>query len=117
MKRPVLITTLLASASLITVAGLAWAGSQHDSENDASVDLAKAKVSLVQAVQTAQTQTSGQATRAELDSEHGGLAYSIEVVDAKQQALDVRVDAISGKVLSRQPDAHDGAGNDEDKDD
>jgi uncharacterized membrane protein YkoI len=110
MKRPILLTGLLASAGLITVAGLAWAGSQHDAPNDAVTDLAKAKVSLVQAVQTAQAQAPAQpaqATQAELDSEHGSLAYRVEVVDAKQQALDVRVDAISGKVLSSRADRAD----------
>jgi hypothetical protein len=113
MNRPLLLTTSLAGAGLITVAGLAWAGSQPDAPNDAVADLAKAKVSLVQAVQAAQAQAPAQpaqATQAELDNEHGGLAYRIEVVDAKQQTLDVRVDAVSGKVLSSQADPTDRAG-------
>jgi uncharacterized membrane protein YkoI len=116
MTRPVLLTTLLTLAGLATAATLAWAGTHAEAPNDASADLAKAKVSLVQAVQTAQTQAGGQATRAELDSEHGGLAYSVEVVDAKQQVLDVQVDAISGKVLSSRADVK-GSGKHDDEDD
>lgn len=98
--------TLLAfTALLATGAGVAYA--RDAGENDALADLAKARVSLVQAVNTAEHHIGGRATQAELETEHGKTAYEIEVVAADRTVHDVKVDAASGKVLSTAVDKAD----------
>ena len=98
-----------------TAGSLAFAQGSGGKENDAVTDAAKAKVSLVQAIGTAETQASGKATRAELDGERGAVVYDVEVVTAGNKVVDVKVDAASGKVLSSQADTADRGGDEEDK--
>ena len=96
-------TTGLALGSV----GVALA-TRNTGTNDAVQDLARAKVGLVQAIDAAQTATRGRATAAELDGEHGRLVYMVEVVNAKQQVLEVSVDAANGQVLAQRADEAEG---------
>ena len=77
-------------------------------KNDAVTDLAKARISLEQAM-TAATQhhAGGRVTKAELESKNGDTYYEIELVDAQQKVFDVKVSAADGKVLSSKLDEHD----------
>ena len=110
--------------ALIMAAGVATAGSlafakQSDAENESSADLAKATISLSQAVSAAEAQAGGKASKAskaEFDSERGALVYEVEVVTAGSKVFDVKVDATNGKVLSSKLDQAD-RGEKEDNDD
>ena len=99
-----------------TAGGIAYAQQSSGEGNDAVTDSAKAGVSIAQAIGAAEAQTSGKATRAELDSDRGKVLYEVEVVTADNKVVDVTVDANSGKVLSTRADAADRASDEEDKD-
>ena len=67
-------------------------------ENDA-LAIAKAKVSLIQAVTTAEQHTGGKATHAEYENSKQGWVYDVEVVNGVK-VFDVRVDADKGTVIA-----------------
>lgn len=71
MKRTLLIPALILAAGVATAGGVAYAKQSSPAENDAVTDLAKAKITLVQAVSAAEAQAGGRATKAELDGERG----------------------------------------------
>lgn len=102
-KRYLMIVTLASAAAL---SASAFAGAHHGRENDAVAELAKAKVTLTDAVGTAEKHVQGRAARAELESGKTGPVYEIEIV-ANDKVFDVRIDAADGKVLSSQEDRHD----------
>lgn len=115
MNRKIAIPALIMAAGIATAAGLAYAKSDAG-ENDAIADLAKAKVTLTQAVGAAEAQSGGKATKAELEGERGAVVYQVEVVTADNKVFDVKVDAADGKVLSSKQDQAD-RGEHEDNDD
>ena len=118
MQRHSFIPTLVL-VTAATAGSLAFAQGSGGKENDAVTDSAKAKVSLAQAIGTAEAQASGKATRAELDGERGAAVYDVEVITADSKvpptAVDVKVDAASGKVLSSKADTTDRGEDEEDE--
>lgn len=76
-------------------------------ENDAIADLAKAKITLVQAVGAAESNAGGKVVKAELESERGAVVYEVEVVTADNRVFDLKIDATDGKVLSSKQDQAD----------
>jgi uncharacterized membrane protein YkoI len=86
-----------------------------NSMENASAALAQAKVSITQAVTTAEQHANGKATRAELEQSKVGLTYDVEVVSGTK-VFDVKVDAVKGTVISSAEDKVDHEG-DEDKQD
>lgn len=116
MKRKIMISSLLLAAVVATAGGLAYAQQSGITQNDAGTDLAKAKLSLGQAVSAAEAQAGGKASKAELDGEHGHVAFNVEVVTPDSKVFDVRIDAADGKVLSSKQDTSDQDGK-EDADD
>ena len=116
MKAKIMIPALIVAAGLATAGGLAFAWQTGGMENDAVADLAKAKISLNQAVTAAETQAGGKATKAALEGERGALVFNVEVVAGDNKVVDVKVDANDGKVLSSTPDQADHGGK-EDNDD
>ena len=108
----------LALALILTAGGAAaFAKSGADSsDNDAVADLAKAKVTLVQAVTSAEQHAGGRATGAELETEKGKALYEVEVVAANKAVYDVTVDAGTGKVLASKIDKADSADEADEKD-
>lgn len=116
MNRNTHLSMLIIAAGLATAGGLAYASQAGSGTNDAVADLAKAQITLEQAVGTALGQHPGaKATKAELDSEKGATFYEVEVATADHQVFDVKIDAGSGKVLSSQLDKHDGGNDKEDE--
>ena len=115
MKRKIMIPAAIVALGVATAGGLAFAKLAGGKENDAVADLAKAKISLSQAVSAAETQAGGKATRAKLDDENGAIRFNVEVVTADSKVFDVKVDAADGKVLSSKLDQADRGK--EDKDD
>ena len=116
MKRKIMIAALILAAGVATAGGLACAEQSGAMENDAVTDLAKARISLGQAVSAAEAQSAGKATKASLDSEHGQAVFNVEIVTAGNKVIDVRIDAADGKVLSSKQDAAD-RGDEEDTND
>lgn len=110
MKRKLMFPALVIAAGVVTAAGLAYAKESGGSENEATADLAKAKISLSQAVATAESRAGGKATRAELENENGVAVFGVEVVTPDSTVMDVKVDAADGKVLSSLADAADRGG-------
>lgn len=110
MKRKLMFPALIIAAGVATAAGLAYAKESSGSKNEAMADLAKAKISLGQAVATAETQAGGRATKAELDGEGGVVAFKVEVVTPDNKVMDVKIDANDGKVLSSVADTADRGG-------
>lgn len=106
MKRNILIPALMMAAGVATAGGLVYAKQSGVTQNDAMADLANAKISLVQAVTTAELHAGGRASRAELENENGRLVYDVEVADAAQ-TMDVKVDATDGRVVSARADQAD----------
>ena len=76
-----------------------------DKQNDAMA-IESAKVTLSQAVSTAEQHVGGNAVRAEYEPTKAGWAYDVEVVNGTK-VFDVRVDANSGTVLSSNEDQAD----------
>ena len=116
MKRKIMIPALILAAAVTTAGGLAYAKQSSVMEEDNAADLARAKISLSQAIGAAESHAAGKAVKAELDSDKGALAFDVEVVTADKKVMDVRVDANDGKVLSSQLDTAD-RGGEEDNDD
>ena len=112
MKSTIALPALLAAAS-IAAGGLAVART-GDSENDAIADLAKATITLTQAVSAAEAQAGGKATHAELEVERGAAVFEVEVVTPDRKVFDVKVDAADGKVLSSKLDQADRRDKDDD---
>lgn len=113
MKSKIIVPALLMAAGIATAGGLAYAKSAA-AENDAVADLAKAKITLVQAVSAAEAQAGGKATKAELEGERGVLVFDVEVVTPDNKVFDVKVDAADGKVLSSKIDQADRGEKDDD---
>ncbi|MBB5347192.1 PepSY domain-containing protein [Desulfoprunum benzoelyticum] len=97
----------------LAVAGASFAKSENGEVSGGTIRIEKqskaefpsmAKISMVQAVQTALASVQGQVLEAELEDEDGFLVYGIEVVSADKTVMDVTVDAGTGKVLAMEED-------------
>ncbi|MGB7755544.1 MAG: PepSY domain-containing protein [Salinisphaera sp.] len=88
------------TVALTTAATAAYASTGN--ENDA-VAITNAKISLSQAVQTAEQHAHGRASSAEYENTSQGWAYDVEVVNG-QKVFDVKIDAQDGSVLASSPD-------------
>lgn len=95
MQRTLKIAVTLAA---VTAASAIGAFAAHPELNDALL-ASHSRISLVQAVRTAEDQLQGQAVRAELETSHQGWIYNVEVV-AKGKPCDVAIDAVTGSVLT-----------------
>ena len=86
--------------ALTTGGGMAYAVSSHQAsmENDA-LAISNAKISLTQAIATAEQQTGGKATSAEFEHEQGRWLAAVEVVKGGV-VFDVSIDAERGAILS-----------------
>jgi uncharacterized membrane protein YkoI len=107
MNRKVTISAIVMAAGVAMAGRLAFARPVVNTDNDAVIDLANTKLSLIQAVEAAEAHAGGKAIRAELDGEHGTTVYRVEVVGAKNKVFDVKVDSIDGKVLANTQDRAD----------
>ena len=106
MQRKMLIPALIMAAGVATAGGLVYAQSSGAKPNDAATNLAKARITLVQAVSIAERQVGGMASHAEVENENGRLVYGVEVSD-NIRTIDVKVDANDGSIVSAQADHED----------
>lgn len=102
MKRKLLYFVTLTTLSA-TAMGTAYAAKAM--ENDAMA-INTTKISLTQAITTAEQHVVGKASRAELEKHKGQWVYDVEVVNV-QKVMDVQVDPESGKVLAATEDKAD----------
>jgi uncharacterized membrane protein YkoI len=107
MKRKILIPAIIMAAGIATAGGVAYSQQPAPAtQNDAIAELAKARISLAQAVAIAEQHAGGKASRAELEDEDGRFVYGVEVSDTLK-TTDVKVDATDGRVVSAKVDAAD----------
>lgn len=92
---PLALVALLATAA---GGGVALAKGHDDDSNDAAA-LASTKVTLVQAIATAEQQTGGRAIGAGADNENGRVAIAVEVA-AKDGVRTVLIDPATGQVAA-----------------
>jgi uncharacterized membrane protein YkoI len=83
-------------------------------ENDA-LAITKAKISLSQAVTTAEQHANGKAARAEYENSKQGWVYDVEVVSGVK-VFDVKVDGDKGTVISSAEDKADRDDENDEKD-
>lgn len=103
MKRRTTISLAAVAAGALAAATFAYAA--HERPNDA-LSVLQAKVSLLQAVASAEQHVQGKASSAEYEHGARGGVYDVEVVSANK-VFDVRVDAADGKVIASVEDAQD----------
>lgn len=98
----------LAAAVVVALSTVAvYAAKGEDEGNAAEIAaLAQAKITMTQAVTTAEQHANGRAARAEFDTGKAGSAYDIEVVSGAK-VFDVKVDANTGAVLASAEDKGD----------
>lgn len=77
----------------------------ESTENDA-LAITNAKISLTQAITTAEQHVGGQASRAEYEHEKNQSLFKVEVIKGKS-VMDVTVDPMSGKVIASNEDKAD----------
>lgn len=77
-------------------------------ENEAAI-LPATKITLSQAVNTAEQHAGGHATRAELEQSKTGLTYNVEVINGAS-IFDVKVDSDKGTVIASTADTADHGG-------
>lgn len=94
----------LLAAAIVAAGSVAFAA-QGSMENDAMA-ITKAKISLAQAVTTAEQHVNGKAARAEYENSKQGWVYDVEVVSGAK-VFDVKVDADKGTVISSAEDTSD----------
>jgi hypothetical protein len=108
--------TFLVAVAVMSVCGVI--GSSYGAtkiDNDA-LTITATKVSLVQAIATAEKYVGGVASRAEYEQHKGHGVFDIEVVKGAS-VMDVMVDAGNGKVIDARADITDRAGEREDDED
>lgn len=93
---------VLAAIASLAAASIGGVYAAQPEEHDAAA-LAQAKISLTQAIASAERHAGGKAVRAELEDENGKIVYGVEVI-AGANVTDVKVDVDDGKVLSAQAD-------------
>ncbi len=90
-------------AAFLSTGCAAYAG--RPVENDA-LAVSRAKISITQAIASAEQQTHGRAVKAKYEENDNILIYEIEVV-SDNKAFDVKVDAEKGTVISSVEDRPD----------
>lgn len=84
----------------------------EQSENDA-MQVKQAKISLVDAIQSAEAKTGGKASKAEFEQSPNGWVFDVEIVSGGAVS-DVKVDPQNGSVLSVSEDKIDSDEGEED---
>lgn len=64
----------------------------------------KAQIDITQAIRTATAHTPGKAVKAELDNHWGQTTYQVDVLQPDYSVMELKIDAIDGKVLRAKKD-------------
>ncbi|MDE3243289.1 MAG: PepSY domain-containing protein [Nitrospirota bacterium] len=93
---------VLLVGSVLVFSGPAWSdgkGKKKDETKEA-VEMSKtAKVTIEQAIKTAQEKVAGKVIEAELDREHDRTVWEVEIVGADDKVMEMHIDADSGAVI------------------
>lgn len=100
------ITSKVLVIPIVLGAGIATASIAFASNREDIRLLGEAKITLGQAIDAAEKHQGGKAVEAGLDKDNSQLSYEVDVVKGNQ-VYDVKVDAISGKVISSHEDRDD----------
>ena len=100
LRRPLLrrVAPLAMAAALAAALPLAAMAAEHQDQSDAAV-MNAAKVSLAQAIATAEQQTGGKAFDAGVDNENGTARISVQVAGS-QGVRTVLIDPATGAVIA-----------------
>jgi uncharacterized membrane protein YkoI len=109
MKR----TLYLIALAVVSTSAIVSSYAAGDKENDALAVMAT-RITLSQAVITAEQHVAGKASRAELEQHDGRWVFDVEVVKGKK-VMDVKIDPESGKVLAATEDKVDSDKEENDK--
>jgi uncharacterized membrane protein YkoI len=110
--RPLIVTAMIA---IFAFAGVYRTNGDDDlSDSDIRTALAKAKISLAEAVEIATKQVSGRAVEASIDADNGKIFFEVEVVDGKKHQ-EVTIDGLSGKLTAIEQESERQKANDEKK--
>ncbi len=101
MKRIILSMLILSAMTASAMAG-EWTGSLKIGffQEETSM-LDDVQITLVKAIQIAESQTEGTVTKAELDKEDGYVVYSIEFYNSDGKEREVIVDPVTGDILEK----------------
>lgn len=110
MYRKYVLPFALAAVVAVGAGGLAVAKERGEGNHDAAA-LANAKVTLQQAIATAEQQSGGKAVGAGVDNENGTVRIAVEIA-SNQGTKTVLVDPQSGQVTA----THNGGDHDEEND-
>ncbi len=92
----------LLAGSMLLFGGPAWSGGkdkQKDETKEAVAMSKTAKVTIEQAIKTAQEKVPGKVIEAELEREHDRAVWEVEIVGADDKVTEVHIDADSGAVI------------------
>ncbi len=98
----------LTSVLLIASVGSAFASPDEGHKKEAINAINQAKVSLSQAVTSAEQKVGGKALRASIGPSKQGWVYHVGVVDSASKVFHVTVDPNSGNVTSSEEGKHEG---------
>ena len=115
---------IVTAVALVVGLGFAPAGAEEDESPGLTLDglaaqLAKAKVTLTAACDTAAKAAKGTAFAAEFEAEDGKILYDVYVLvpGTPPKLFEVEVDAVTGKVIEIEEEGLDDDDDDEDDDD
>lgn len=98
-------TKIAATGIALSMAAAAAYAANQPAENDAAA-INGTKITLSQAIGTAEQHVQGKAARAELERSKGNLVFDVEVVNGSK-TFDVKIDADKGTVLASTDDKTD----------
>lgn len=113
MKRIFSMTAITTGILLGTMGGTAYADDDERAK-------ARAKVSIQKAISIAESQVKGgRAIDSDFEADDGRIYYEIDVVGRDKRKYEIKVDANSGRVISKELDDDElrGGGDDDDDDD
>ena len=98
-------TKIAAAGVVLSLAAAAAYSASQPAENDYAA-INGAKITLSQAIGTAEQHVQGKATRAELERSKGTIVFDVEVVTGTK-TFDVKIDPDKGTVLAATEDKSD----------
>ncbi len=90
-------TSSLLFSLFLALPGLAMADSKHQEEAQA---INQAKISLIQAVQTAESETGAKAVEVDFDRENNVWGYEVKTLEPGKK-YELFIDATTGEIISR----------------
>jgi uncharacterized membrane protein YkoI len=106
MKRLGMVAVIIVSMVVLSTA--AWS---DDKEGNVADLVKDSKITIDQAIKTAQEKVPGTVVEAELEKKHGKTVWEIEVVGADGKVTEVHIDAAAGTVIdteAKKEEKHEG---------